>query len=121
MKPPNARFWTWVNCGPVKITMRPGASLAWGQGGPTDEGWASETTQWVHAGGYIARRWAVDARDCDGRLTHGGTDLCSLVRLHAGPVCDDSDADGEPIHYPSWTDGPEQSYRRDEYAEAMGY
>lgn len=112
----NARFWTYINGGPVKLTLEPGQAAYHHHGERTDEGWASESTQWTHEDGGVRREWTTDGRDCDGRLTRHGADFCPLDQLH-----DLINTTGEDstIHWPDWQ--RESAGQRDEYAEAAGY
>ena len=115
---PNARFWAYVNTGPVKIALRPGQSLTWDTWSRTEEGWSAESCTWTHHGDHITREWGADGVDCDGRLSSGGSNDCPLPDLHTGnePYA----CDGEGIRYPAWGIN-EDSYRRDYQAEAAGY
>ena len=36
-----ARFWVYVNGGPVKLTLYPGQRLRWGRASSHDEGWSA--------------------------------------------------------------------------------
>jgi hypothetical protein len=77
----NARFWIWVNGGPVKITMKPGQDLHWYQAGPTDEGYHFESFELFHEGNMIRRLSQTGGRDCDGILEHTTEDFCSVDTL----------------------------------------
>ena len=46
MRTPNARFWQWINGGPVKITLRPGQTITHYVGGSTDEGYERTWHKW---------------------------------------------------------------------------
>lgn len=109
----NARFWAWINGGPVKLTLRPGQRLEHCEGGPTDEGWHLDSTAWEYAEDepVIYREWCSDGRDCDGRLTRGGEDCCDVASLEA-------DADGEV--WPQWQEHRDHGVY-DEFAQAAGY
>lgn len=113
---PNARFWVYVNGGPVKLTLRPGQSLEHVTGGPTEEGWQSSATRWTHDAecGVVAREWAEDGRDCDGRSGSSGEDYAPYAALLTGYH---DEADG--VTYPVWTETEERCY--DLTAEAAGY
>lgn len=119
----NARFWTWTNGGPVKLTLRPGQSLTWHTHGPTDEGWSSETTTWAYDTDrlMVCQRWETAGTDCDGYLQRGGADMCPIHALADGNGCTDI-VDGREVTYPAWDDDPDgRAWQRDHYAEAMGY
>jgi hypothetical protein len=119
------RFWTW-NLGPVRLSLAPGQRLRHSSGGPTEEGWSQRLTTFTHEGDRIVRDWLNDGCDCDGRLTQGGRDSCTLRNLDGnGPVSwlepeyQDRDALGLPIQWPAWA--TVDSRRRDYQAEAAGY
>lgn len=117
----NARFWTWTNGGPVKLTLRPGQALTWHTSGPTDEGWKTETTTWSYDADevVIGRRWETSERDCDGRLERGDAAICPIHALADYLIPDPEFRD---VRYPAWQDDPEgRAWQRDHYAEAMGY
>lgn len=125
----NARFWVYVNGGPVKITLRPGQQLSWSCGGPTDEGWSRESETWGYDCedhvGEVFRQWCHDGRDCDGRLTREGEDVCDLADLRRewpGGLDDMSQAERDgwrDVRWPAWRKAKSCQY--DEYAEAAGY
>lgn len=108
----NARFWTYVNKGPVKLTLRFGQSLTWSKWERTDEGWSSEGYTWTHEEQGVRRQWGSDGVDCDGRLRQGGELYAPLAALHAGRTVDD-------VTYPAWE--KVESWQRDYQAEAAGY
>ena len=123
---PNARFWTHINGGPVKLALRPGQRLQHFTGGWTEEGWSSETNAWEYPTGKAAvyREWCLDGRDCDGRLTRSGADRCELQALQAGAEIDGQFYD-HPEHWtgqrwPAW-DQHDAPTTYDEYAQAAGY
>jgi hypothetical protein len=107
----NARFWIYVNTGPVKLTLSPGQSLSWGKFNRTDEGWESEERTWEHQGGRIQMAWCYDGVDCDGRLRQGGQRFALVTEL--------KDKDFEGISWPIWVE--EEFCQRDYSAEAAGY
>lgn len=119
--PHNARFWVYTDAGPVKLTLRPGQSLTHYVGGATDEGWSSFSSTWSHEGDHVRREWCDDGRDCDGRLTRGGTDACPIGELAAGmPIYwPENEELFEGIHVPAW--GEPDRWQRDEQAELAGY
>ena len=111
----NARFWAYCN-GPVKITLRPGQSLAWCRFERTEEGcWSSEFCRWEFDGYTVTRECGTDGVDCDGRLSTGYTDSCPLDMLHAGNTAWPEGC----FEYPAWES--EEYSRRDYQAEAAGY
>lgn len=122
--PRNARFWVWHSDGWVKITLKPGQALAHHSYQPGDEGWSSETNQWIHEGSGVRLQWFMDGTDCDGRLTQSGELFCRLINLAS--VCmfdDDRDEqqkrDNAGIFVPDWQ--KVSSGQRDYNAEAAGY
>ena len=119
----NARFWAYINGGPVKITLRPGQTLSHYQAWATDEGWASEGDTWEHTGDGVEHEYASDGADCDGRLSSGGDSYCALCDLRAGNYPYITEGDDlemwEDVRYPAWQDAG--GYRRDYQAELAGY
>ena len=127
----NARFWAYVNGGPVKITLRPGQSLEHCEGGATDEGFHVEHVKWEYPDDepIVYRIWCSDGRDCDGRLTHSGEDVCPVERLMKGnyPYVTDGEL-GDPmirntydgVRWPDWQEHKDRGVY-DEYAVAAGY
>ena len=113
----NARFWAFVNLSWVKLTLKPGQSLAWGTGGRTDEGYSAESSQWEFDGETVLEQWAEWGRDCDGGHERSGERHCTLDMLRAQEA--DATEYGARPERPEWTDGAVEC--RDEYAEAAGY
>ncbi len=108
----NARFWLWINDGWVKLTLRPGQTLAWASTRSTDEGWASEYECFEHDGAGVLSVCGTDGVDCDGRLETHREFYCPLECLKAH-VADDG------TFIPSWDRKP--AYQRDHSAEMAGY
>lgn len=118
---PNARFWVYVNGGPVKITLEPGDELSHYEGGPCEEGYSREWTTWMHEGDRVTREWHEDSRDCVGRLDRHSKDCAHLSRLAEfvpySTIEDDPNYAG--VMWPEWQ--PISSVQRDYTAEAAGY
>jgi hypothetical protein len=110
---PNARFWTVVNNGLVKLTLRYGHPIIHARVQNTDEGWNMDANTWIHYGKHIEVLWVSDGRDCDGRMTNSGISRSSLEDLKAGHVND------EGIKFPIWHSI--ENNQRDYEAEKMGY
>lgn len=111
-----ARFW--INRGAdnaVRVKLEPGQTLSWEHGGRTDEGYSIEGESYRHEGDRIVREWWSDGRDCDGRSSNGGEDVCRLDMLDAHTY----EWEGVTHTAPKWT--PEDVYQRDYAAEAAGY
>jgi hypothetical protein len=119
----NARFWFWINGGWVKITLKPGQSLSHYIAWSHDEGWSSESNQWTHQGDSVECSWAMDGKDCDGRLTRHGELNCSLCCLDSISMSEDDEGNIRPgnegIFVPDWQKA--SSGQRDYAAEAAGY
>ena len=128
----NARFWVYVNGGPVKLTLRPGEVLEHYQCWTTDEGWSSEYCRWgwdcedEDHGGELFREWESCGRDCDGRLDRSGVDVCDMEDMQRewpGGLDDMSDeerAAWRGVRWPRWREcKPVAVY--DEFAAAAGY
>ena len=117
----NARFWTYyppADC-MVKITLRPGQSLAVATGGPTDEGFHHEFTEWTHNGDVVTQEYAVHARDCDGPHEYYSTTEARIDELAAEEAYAEFDFVGPPLLVPKWR--AVGSCQRDHFAEAMNY
>jgi len=108
----NARFWSWMNGHPVKITLRPGQTLTWSKWQRTDEGWDAFSSTWSHVGDGVRYEWCNDGVDCDERLRQGGEAFAALEGLRAGNEV-------EGITYPHWA--RRNTWQRDYQAEAAGY
>lgn len=112
----NARFWILGrNSNPVKLTLRPGQSLAHYTFTRTDEGYSATFERYTHEGKHVLCQWENDGRDCDGHSTREGESMSPLGMLRDGWK-DDTDS---TVIYPAWQQVSES--QRDEYAEAMGY
>ena len=109
----NARFWTYANGSPVKLTLHDGQSLSWGRSGPTDEGWSSEWNRYSLSGVMLRLEYESDGSGCDGRLSSGGTTVTTLDKLTSGFRDDDE------VVFPEWEH--EDDHRRDYQAEDAGY
>lgn len=106
----NARFKVCVNGSDVKVTLRPGQSLAWGRTWAHEEGWSSSAHVWSLDGGIVRHAHYTDGRDCDGRFSTQNRWACLVDNL-GGSM--------ENGFYPEWV--PIRSSQRDYSAEAMGY
>jgi hypothetical protein len=116
--PRNARFWTCVNAGLVKITLRPGQTLRHCQGGPTDEGWSRHAITWTYEDDAVKRVIVDEGRDCDGHTSNVWEEYCAIDRLNLGSEPYGL-GDCQGIHYPDWEEL--DHYCRDQYAELAGY
>lgn len=123
MPHPNARFWAYLNGGPVKITLRPGQTLHWSQGHRTDEGWSRSLETWSYEAdespALLTRHWCQQGRDCDGTLEHGGQDTCEATNLLSRPPYPEDEPLLEGVRWPAWE--PADQWQRDHAAEAAGY
>lgn len=125
----NARFWIYCNSGPVKLCLKPGQSLSHCDWRDTDEGWSCEWTQWSLSddGLMLHRSWCSDGRDCDGRLTCGGEDVCpndpvnlSFNEPYMADLDESERKSWADVMWPNWhheSDFPVY----DEYAQIDGY
>lgn len=114
----NARFWIWWADGWVKLTLRRGDVLTVHRGGPTDEGWSSETETYRYDGVFVTCRSETDGRDCDGRLTREAVHRCHVLGLRARL----NESGYRPPGgggVPLWREV--SAGQRDYSAEAMGY
>lgn len=118
-----ARFAVFVNDCHVKLSLKPGESLSWGKSFTHEEGWASEHETWTHEGSHVEREWCSDGTDCDGRLACGGELECELDRLQAYEPHEDFVDSIKALGLtgqPDWQE-LQPAWKRDQYAEAMGY
>ncbi len=111
----NARFWVYINGGPVRLTLEPGQSLGWGRWSRNEEGWSSEYECWRFDGAGVYRVSEDDGVDCDGRLSHSYETMFELKDLAAGSP----DGAEAGVFYPLWS--RVKASQRDYSAEAMGY
>jgi len=113
----NARFWEWLNGNPVKITLKPGQSLRWGQWRRTEEGYHQESLRWFYPDWLptpcIGLEMATDGRDCDGRLSTYTELTCDLEELMANHNRHSG------LDMPNWH--RVSARQRDYQAEAAGY
>lgn len=131
----NARFWVYVNGGPVKLTLKPGQSLTHETGGPCDEGWSHEITEWTHETidyadsetPVVTRNWSTESQDCDGRHGSSGTDSCWLGELRRGsePYYTALESWEDPttwdgVIWPDWTEVRHNGVY-DQFAQMAGY
>lgn len=123
MTHPNARFWAYLNGGPVKITLRPGQQIQWSQGQRTDEGWSRSIEQWCYdtedSPGLVTRYWCEEGQDCDGLLQRAGEDVCCPMNLHARTPYPEGAAEMEGVMWPDWQEA--NRWQRDAQAEAANY
>ena len=111
----NARLWIFPNGSPVKVTLRPGDSIAWGRSYHHEEGWSREGIELTYDGETVEREVWEDGTDCDGRTSSSEQSFCHRSRLQAR--C--GEWDGEPYPMPEWEWG--ECQQRDYTAEAAGY
>ena len=122
MNQPNARFWTYVNGGWVKLTLEPGQFFEWHEGGPTDEGWDWTTHTWQSIGEYVSHITARNACDCDGRMEWANRYRAHVLALRNHlpytpalfPL-----GDNKPLLVPRWETISRS--QRDHEAEKAGY
>lgn len=108
------RFWIRWNGDAVRLTMRPGQGFELFASQATEEGWErthESYTCWDD--GAVLCRYLTEARDCDGRTSHGGCVVLLPGNAQAGTL------DEAGFWWPLWTD--EGHWNRDHAAEAEGY
>lgn len=117
----NARFWTVVNNGPVKVTLKPGQSLSHRSGGAHDEGFCLHGVTWEYSGehGTVGLFEYERGRDCDGPHSASYESECPLDRLCDRELYGFDELEFTGIRLPEWE--PLEAEQHDEYAEAMGY
>lgn len=111
----NARFWTWMNDGWVKITLSPGETLAHYTCRSHDEGWSSTANSWEYDGETIVSTLTEDGRDCDGRSSYHASCWTTVDKLRENEFVES----GEVIRTPRWEQGERVCY--DQFAEQAGY
>ena len=127
----NARFWVYVNGGPVKLTLELGQSLTHETFERHDEGWSHEVTEWTHETidyrdaetPVVTRNWFNEGTDCDGRHGRGGVDTCWLSELKQGNepyFGDDDPATWEGVIWPNWRELKDHGVY-DQFAQMAGY
>ena len=109
-----ARLWTFAHGSPVRLTIRAGSVVEWGESHATEEGYASESERFEFDGSTVTRESSTDGRDCDGRLSTHAVSECPVHLLRSHRF--DGDA-GEG--WPDWRNV--RRGQRDFSAEAMGY
>lgn len=113
--PRDARFWTYLNGGLVKLTLHTGETLRWMQTRATEEGYSTTCETWEFDGRIVYNACDSYDSDCDGPHESHADYLCHVNDLHAGYAIH-----AQPgSHYPSWV--RTNAYQRDVYAESMGY
>lgn len=118
-----ARFWTFINGGPVKISLPIGETLQWSKCQRTDEGWGSEAYRWSFEFNEVLEEFTSDGVDCDGRLSRHCDRTCPLDRLKRRIPRKTQDEEYNQnvngLRFPAW-EGKSHG-QRDYAAEAMGY
>lgn len=112
----NVRFWIHGKNGRVKITMRPGQVLSWGQSWRTEEGYSYESFRLEYFGDDIYQERASGGSDCDGPIDDYATLVCPVSMLHSRPLSDKYCA---ITLFPQWE--RLKSRVHDAYAEMAGY
>ena len=108
----NLKFWAYVNGSPVRLTLKPGQTIAHSRGGLDSEGWHRSSIIWKHSGNGVYSESLTEGRDCDGYGSTWGDAFCPSEGLTAGATVDG-------VRFPLWTDCTVEC--RDDYAEASGY
>lgn len=116
-----ARWWQYVDCGWVKLSLRDGETIRWSESHATDEGWSESAEEWTRIGNTIYRWYRNAGRDCDGLLIHEGTLTADIDDLRA---IEPDDEFGKPYlpagtMLPDWRRSSRSCY--DEYAAMAGY
>ncbi len=117
--PQNARFWTFIHGGWVKLTLRSGQSLRHSCAYDNGEGWSWESCRWTFDGETVTRDYGSGGRDCDGASSQSGSDECPLADLQTvGAFRPTFNSLG--ILRPAWRQaGPTVVY--DQFAQLEGY
>lgn len=112
-----ARFWTSINGGWVKLSLRPdrnGACASHTVFKQTDEGSEITAVDFFHQGDRVERHMIWRGVDCDGHTGSFAVQHCPLSQLYAQPN------EYSPIGVsPAWQTEAREQF--DDRAEAMGY
>ena len=108
----NAHFWAHINGGFVRLTIKPGQPLRWGESRPSEEGYSYQSLSWGLSDGKVTRSSASGGRDCDGRVDFYEDLECPIDQLAVNRY------EGGPLT-PAWKNI--RSSQRDQYAEMAGY
>ncbi len=117
-----ARFWTYLNHGLVKLSLKPKHVLTWHKFERDEEGWSAVFRQWHESddGWDVEVEIIQDGVDCDGRLKSYQKFKCARGNLASvEPHPKHYEAVREGITFPLWE--KVESEQRDYAAEAMGY
>lgn len=109
-----ARFWTYENGSPARLSLKDGQDLSHFTFRSTEEGWHSSYVRYVRRGDWIICESEQSGRDCDGRLDRNSVTRCHVCELARGYHDENDD-----IHFPNWQKVSEG--QRDYAAEAAGY
>jgi hypothetical protein len=112
----NIRFWTWLNGGLVKLTLKPDERIVHYHRAPTEEGFHGEGHEFFYdAGGErLLNMMLTEGRDCDGYTSYSSIWECSFDQLKARPCeCDGS------VFIPNWKRIKASVY--DQFAAMSGY
>lgn len=118
----NARFWAYINGGPVKITLRPDQCLSHATFERTEEGWSGESHEWRYEDGVVYVVRLSDGVDCDGRISRmdeSACKQCDLLSGHEPYVEEDDSSTWDGVVWPQWEE--RSSFVHDREAERMGY
>lgn len=115
----NARFWTTVHGSYVKVTLSPGDSVDFREGGETEEGFDVRFVSFEYDGSEVRQSSHRTAQDCDGRISQDYETAWDCVTTRE-PYSTEPDYCPEPgALFPQWE---EVDYNQRDYAaERMGY
>jgi len=118
---PRARFWVYINCDWVKLSLNPDESIGWSESAPTEEGYRSVSEEWYldPMGLEVTHEYYSRQRDCDGTFEHHSVESCARDNLRVFSVRYDPEGDDSDVRIGDWRD--QDSWQRDHSAEAMGY
>ena len=108
----NVHFWDYIHC-PVKITLKPNQELKYSQFYYNSEGYTSKLHGWEYKDNKVYYKLAVDAIDCDGRMTTYDEYECDINELHSYHNSESN------LNLPNWKEVTHS--QRDFFAEAAGY
>lgn len=111
---PNVRFWTYLNQGWVKLTLKQGQTIRHGKAWLTEEGYDSYAREWQHNGDKIGYVYHSAGRDCDG--SHSETQYLS----NSVPMKFEENEYSPSGMVPDWSRA-KPSYCYDQFAQMANY
>ncbi len=93
---PQAKFWIWVNDGPVRLCVKQGQWLRWHMCAQTEEGCLYLQKTWILNGALVTEFVNSEESDCDGFKEIQSRHSCCVFKLREWD-------DLLGYHFPDWT------------------